>query len=101
MPSPEEVRQVLRSILDPEFPVSVVDLGLVRGVEVDGDVVRVRITLTSLGCPCVELIREDVRRAVQQLEGVREVVVEQVFERWSRADITPEGLQRLREAGVV
>lgn len=99
--TPEQVREALRTVLDPEYPVSVVDLGLVRGVEVHGAVVRVRLTFTSLGCPCVELIQEDVRRAVLQLEGVQEVVVEQVFEPWSRADISPEGLLRLREVGVV
>ncbi len=97
----EQVYEVLRGVLDPEFPVSVVDLGLVRGVQVEGPVVRVRLTLTSLGCPCVEILQEDVRRAVLGLEGVEEVVVEQVFEPWSRADITPEGLRRLREVGVV
>jgi metal-sulfur cluster biosynthetic enzyme len=99
--TPERVREALRAVLDPEYPVSVVDLGLVRGVEVDRGVVRVRLTFTSLGCPCVELIQEDVRRAVLQLEGVEEVVVEQVFEPWSRADISEEGLRRLREVGVV
>lgn len=101
MPTAEQVQEVLRTVLDPEYPVSVVDLGLVRGVHVDGDVVRVRLTFTSLGCPCVELIQEDVRRAVLQVEGVREVVVEQVFEPWSREHISPEGLRRLREVGVV
>ncbi|MDR5689983.1 MAG: metal-sulfur cluster assembly factor [Armatimonadota bacterium] len=101
MPTAEQVRQVLRSVLDPEYPVSVVDLGLVRGVEVQGGVVRVRLTFTSLGCPCVELIQEDVRRAVLQLDGVEDVVVEQVFEPWSRQHISPEGLRRLREVGVV
>jgi len=101
LPTAEQVRQVLRSVLDPEYPVSVVDLGLVRGVEVQGGVVRVRLTFTSLGCPCVELIQEDVRRAVLQLDGVEDVVVEQVFEPWSRQHISPEGLRRLREVGVV
>jgi metal-sulfur cluster biosynthetic enzyme len=97
----EQVLQVLRGVLDPEYPVSVVDLGLVRGVDVEEGVVRIRLTFTSLGCPCVELIQEDVRRAVLSLEGVREVVVEQVFEPWSRAHISPEGRRRLRDVGVV
>ncbi len=101
MPTADQVREVLRGVLDPEYPVSLVDLGLVRGVEVAGGVVRVKLTFTSLGCPCVDLIQEDVRRAVQRLEGVEQVVVEQVFEPWSRADISPEGLRRLREVGVV
>lgn len=101
MPTREQVLDALRAVLDPEYPVSVVDLGLVRGVEVDGGTVRVRLTFTSLGCPCVELIQEDVRDAVLRLEGVREVVVEQVFEPWSTERISPEGRRRLREVGVV
>lgn len=101
MPTAKQVLDALRDVLDPEYPVSVVDLGLVRGVEVQDGVVWVRITFTSLGCPCVELIQEDIRRAVLTLEGVRQVVVEQVFEPWSRAHISPEGLRRLRDVGVV
>jgi metal-sulfur cluster biosynthetic enzyme len=101
VPTPEQVYEALRGVLDPEYPVSVVDLGLVRGVHVEGPVVRVRLTLTSLGCPCVEILHEDIRRAILNLEGVEQVMVEQVFEPWSRADISPEGLRRLREVGVV
>ncbi len=101
MCTPEQVLERLRGVLDPEYPVSVVDLGLVRGVDVRDGLVRVRITFTSLGCPCVELIQEDIRRALLGLDGVQEVVVEQVFEPWSRAHISPEGLRRLREVGVV
>lgn len=101
MPTREQVLEALRGVLDPEYPISLVDLGLVRGVEVDGGTVRVRLTFTSLGCPCVELIQEDVRQALLRLNGVRQVVVEQVFEPWSRDYISPGGRRRLREVGVV
>ena len=45
------MRAALAEVLDPEYPVSVVDLGLVRGVEVRGARVRVDIAYCSLGCP--------------------------------------------------
>lgn len=101
MPTVEQVRAALKEVLDPEYPVSVVDLGLIRGVEVDGSTVRVRITYTSLGCPCTELIQDDIRRRLLQMEGVEAVEIEQVYEPWTRRDISPEGVIRLREIGVV
>ncbi len=97
----EEVLAALCEVLDPEYPVSVVDLGLVRGISVAGDTIRVRTTFTSMGCPCVELIQADIAARLQRLPGVRHVEVEVVWESWSPADITPEGWRRLRSVGVV
>lgn len=99
-PSPERVREALGEVMDPEFPVSVVDLGLVRSVDVDEGRVKVGLTFTSLGCPCTELIKEDVRERVASLEGVTAVEVEEVFHPWSRADISARGLRTLRVHGV-
>jgi metal-sulfur cluster biosynthetic enzyme len=60
-PSPDRVREALGEVMDPEFPVSVVDLGLVRSVDVEDGVVRIGLTFTSLGCPCTELIKDLLR----------------------------------------
>lgn len=100
MPTPAQVREALREVMDPELPVSIVDLGLVRGVEVRDDTVHVRLTFTSLGCPCTDVIKEDVQERLLLLPGVRRVEVEEVFEPWSVRDITPEGLITLRELGI-
>ncbi|MDQ7848904.1 MAG: metal-sulfur cluster assembly factor [Armatimonadota bacterium] len=97
----EEALAALREVLDPEYPVSIVDLGLIRGVAVQGDTVRVRITFTSMGCPCVDLIQDDITARLRRLPGVRQVDLEVVWEPWSRADITAEGSRRLRRLGVV
>ena len=56
------VRDALRDVLDPEVGVNIVDLGLVYGIEIDGSRVRVRITLTSAGCPMGETLIEEVER---------------------------------------
>lgn len=96
-----EALAALREVLDPEYPVSVVDLGLIRGIEVRGEVVHVRLTFTSMGCPCVELIRDDIVARLRRLPGVRHVELEVVWEPWSRADISAEGWRRLRRVGVV
>lgn len=102
IPTPETVREALHDVLDPEYPVSVVDLGLIRDIEVDETGrVRVSITYTSLGCPCTDLIKEDVRARVLAVAGVEDVVVEDVFDRWSRSDISARGLRVLQSVGTV
>jgi metal-sulfur cluster biosynthetic enzyme len=99
--SEAEVLAALAEVADPELPVSIVDLGLVRSVAVDGQAVRVGITFTSIACPCTDVLREDIRARLRALEGVAEVEVEELFEPWSRDDVTEEGRLALRALGVV
>jgi metal-sulfur cluster biosynthetic enzyme len=94
------VQAALSEVIDPEFPVSVVDLGLVRSVAVSGSSVRVDVAYCSLGCPCIELIDDDIRERLLQLDGVEHVEVREVFDRWSRRDISTTGLELLRASGV-
>lgn len=94
------VRAALTEVLDPEYPVSLVDLGLVRGVEVQGSAVRVDVAFCSLGCPCIELIQDDIRERLLGLEDVERVEVREVFDRWTRRDISARGLKLLRASGV-
>jgi metal-sulfur cluster biosynthetic enzyme len=94
------VLTALADVLDAEYPVSVVDLGLVRGVAIDGSAVRVDVAYCSLGCPCIELIEGDIRERLLRLDGVAEVEVREVFDRWTRRDISGRGLKLLRESGV-
>jgi metal-sulfur cluster biosynthetic enzyme len=95
-----QVRAALAEIADPEYPVSLVDLGLVRGVEIRGGNVRVDVAYCSLGCPCIELIEDDIRERLLQLDDVGQVEVREVFDRWSRRDISVKGLKLLRASGV-
>jgi ATP-binding protein involved in chromosome partitioning len=73
-PSPDAVREALRAVIDPELGSDVVDLGMVRTVEVvpDGNVV-VTLALTTAGCPLRAQLQRDVRARVGSLPGVREV----------------------------
>lgn len=100
-PTVEDVQQALREVLDPEYPISIVDMGLIRGVEVQGSTVTVKMTYTSMGCPCVEMIQDDVRQRLLKLRGVERVEIAVVWEPWSRRHITQEGWHRLRSVGVV
>jgi metal-sulfur cluster biosynthetic enzyme len=59
--APEEIRDALREVLDPEYPISLVDLGLIRGIEVGGNRVHIKLTYTCMGCPAMDMIQDDVR----------------------------------------
>jgi metal-sulfur cluster biosynthetic enzyme len=100
MAAPDDVRAALAEVEDPELPISIVDLGLVRSVAVDGDAVRVGITFTSIACPCTDMLREDIQERLRRLDGVTDVEVEEVFEPWSREDMTEEGRLALLALGV-
>ena len=100
MATTDSLRAALADVLDPEYPVSLVDLGLIRGIAVDGTTAKVEVVFCSLGCPCTELIRDDIEGRLLELPGIDRVEIEEVYELWSRADITPRGLAELRKAGV-
>jgi metal-sulfur cluster biosynthetic enzyme len=100
MVSADDVRAALAEVQDPELPVGIVDLGLVRSVAVDGTTVTVGITFTSLACPCTDVLLQDVEARLRRLDGVAHVEVEEVFEAWSRDDLTEEGRLALLALGV-
>ena len=98
--SVDDVRAALAEVEDPELPVGIVDLGLVRAIAVDGDRVTVGLTFTSIACPCTDVLREDVEARLRRLDGVAHVQVEEVFEPWSREDVTEAGRLALLALGV-
>jgi ATP-binding protein involved in chromosome partitioning len=83
-PTPEEVWRMLEAVLDPELHASIVDLGMVKDVDVDEDgVVGVEIALTIAGCPMRAQIRNDVESRLRGLPGVAGVEV-------SMGEMTPQ-----------
>jgi ring-1,2-phenylacetyl-CoA epoxidase subunit PaaD len=95
----EAVWEALAEVPDPEIPVvSVVDLGLVHTVEVDGDRLRVELLPTFVGCPALDVIRASV---AGRLGGMAlRVEVEMTFAvPWTSDRITAEGRRKLRESG--
>ncbi len=97
----EETRDALRDVLDPEYPISLVDLGLIRGVEIEGSKVHIKLTYTCMGCPAMDMIQDDIEERLLQLDGIDEVDIEVVWETWSRKDITPLGKKQLKGVGVI
>jgi len=78
--SREQVTEALREVFDPELGMSVVDLGLIYGIEVDAGRVRVEMTLTTQGCPLHDSMTRWVRQAVATVPGVADVEVVLTFE---------------------
>lgn len=91
----------LGDVLDPELPISIVDLGLVQAVRARGGVVQVELTYTATGCPCMEFIHEDVRARLLREPGVIEVRIRDVWDPpWTSDRISPAGRAMLRRHGV-
>jgi ring-1,2-phenylacetyl-CoA epoxidase subunit PaaD len=92
---------VLETVEDPELPIAVTDLGLVRDVRVADGRVSVRLVPTWIACPALQLIRSRIRRALLALQGVREAQVEFTYdEPWTLERMTPRGRERLARHGL-
>ena len=99
-PSGGDVRHALAEVLDPEYPVSLVDLGLIRNVSIEKGTARVEVSYCSLGCPCIDLIESDVEERLMQLDGIERVEVVESFDLWTRKDVSRKGLAELGRVGV-
>jgi metal-sulfur cluster biosynthetic enzyme len=95
--------RALYEVSDPEFPISLVDLGLVYGVEADEKtgVVSVSLSFTATACPCMDFIKWDVRERLLREPGVTRVDIETVWDPpWTTYRITERGREIMRRAGV-
>lgn len=98
--SERAVWQALARVPDPELPVvSVIDLGMVKSVSVEGGRARVELVPTFIGCPALGMIADNVRRALAE-EGVEADVGFALDVVWEPSRITPDGIGKLREMGV-
>jgi len=94
-----EVWEALAGIPDPEIPViSIVDLGVVKDVEVADGTVTVDFTPTFMGCPALDTMRHAMETTITDLGATPDVRV-RLDDSWSTDDITPAGREKLRLAG--
>jgi ring-1,2-phenylacetyl-CoA epoxidase subunit PaaD len=99
MVTTNQVWEALAEIPDPEIPViSLVDLGVVRDVEVENGTVRIDFTPTFLGCPALEVMREAMAERIRSL-GVEPEINVRLDDSWSSDRITPQGREKLRASG--
>jgi ring-1,2-phenylacetyl-CoA epoxidase subunit PaaD len=95
----QQVWDALAEIPDPEIPViSLVDLGVIRSVDVANGQVRVEFTPTFLGCPALEVMRDAMAARIGALGAEAEIDVV-LDDSWSTDRITPEGREKLRVSG--
>jgi len=96
MATKEEVYEALQTCYDPEIPVNIVELGLVYDVQVDGQKVAVKMTLTAPGCGMGGMIASQAREKILDLPGVEDAVVELVWDPpWDPSKMSEEAKQRL------
>lgn len=85
------VRENLRTVMDPELGVNIVDLGLIYGIEVKEDDVNIKMTLTSPACPLGAVIQAQAHQALKKLPWVKDVKVELVWSpRWDPRTMASE-----------
>ena len=91
----------LREVEDPELPISLVDMGLIVGIQREGGHVRIVLTYTMMGCPAMDMIEEDVRARLAAIPGVESVDIQVVWEpAWTKERLTSEGRHALLLSGV-
>jgi metal-sulfur cluster biosynthetic enzyme len=97
MATKEEVYEVLQTCYDPEIPVNIVDLGLVYDVQVEGNKVAVKMTLTAPGCGMGGMIASQARQKIlDNIDGIEEATIDLVWDPpWEPSMMSEEAKQRL------
>ncbi len=103
-PSLDDAWAALAGVTDPEIPVvSVIELGIVRGLRRDADdpaLLIVTVTPTYSGCPATEMIAASIRAALVEIGVARMRIETSLSPAWTTEWITPEGRSKLREFGI-
>jgi metal-sulfur cluster biosynthetic enzyme len=94
----QKVVETLRQVYDPEIPINVYDLGLIRGVWLEDGVLKVVMTLTAVGCPVAGYVAQEVGYAIQSaVPEAQDVEVEVDFEKpWDPTQMTPQGREMFK-----
>lgn len=102
MVSASDLEQRLQQVPDPEVPaLSVMDLGIVRGIRATPSGCEIDLTPTYTGCPATERIERDVREALEELVGPGNVYIATVLDPpWTTDWISEEGLRKLEAYGI-
>ena len=100
-PTDQRIWQLLEEVSDPEVPVlSILDLGIVRGVRVEGDEVHVTITPTYSGCPAMNTIATEIRLRLLA-EGITKLTIHhQLSPAWTTAWLSQAGREKLAAYGI-
>ncbi|UOF92492.1 phenylacetate-CoA oxygenase subunit PaaJ [Fodinisporobacter ferrooxydans] len=94
--------ECLQEVKDPEIPaISMVEMGMIGNVRNEDGVVTIDVLPTFVGCPALQIIKNNIAEKVKTVNGVREVRVNFVFEpAWSSDRISDEGREKLKQFGI-
>ena len=98
----ENVRDSLKKCMDPEVPLSIVDMGLIYGIDVtENNDVNIKMTMTTKGCPLHETMVDDVKRYTKKVSGVNNVDVEIVWDPpWTMDKMSDEAKAKMKTMGA-
>ena len=98
----ENVRDSLKKCMDPEVPLSIVDMGLIYGIDVtENNDVNIKMTMTTKGCPLHETMVDDVKRYAKKVSGVNNVDVEIVWDPpWTMDKMSDEAKAKMKTMGA-
>ena len=97
----EDVRSSLKQCMDPEVPLSIVDMGLIYGIDVnENNDVDIKMTMTTQGCPLHETMVDDVKRYTKKVSGVNNVNVEIVWDPpWTMDKMSDDAKAMMKQMG--
>jgi len=92
----DQIYKSLKTVIDPEIGINIVDLGLIYDVKINNGDVVVVMTLTTPGCPMGYMFDEEVKKAVKKIKGVKKVKVEITFDPpWTPEKMSKEAKKKL------
>ena len=99
--SSDDVRNSLKQCMDPEVPLSIVDMGLIYGINVnENNDVNIKMTMTTQGCPLHETMVDDVKRYTKKVSGVNNVNVEIVWDPpWTMDKMSDDAKAMMKKMG--
>ena len=99
--STEQIKNSLKQCMDPEVPLSIVDMGLIYGIDVsDNNDVNIKMTMTTKGCPLHDTMVDDVTRYAKKVPGVNNVQVDIVWDPpWSMDKMSDEAKAKMKGFG--
>ena len=100
--NPDQIRDSLMQCMDPEVPLSIVDMGLIYGIDVtENNDVNIKMTMTTKGCPLHETMVDDVKRYAKKVSGVNNVDVEIVWDPpWTMDKMSDEAKAKMKKMGA-
>ena len=99
--STEQIKNSLKQCMDPEVPLSIVDMGLIYGIDVsDNNDVNIKMTMTTKGCPLHDTMVDDVTRYAKKVPGVNNVQVDIVWDPpWSMDKMSDDAKAKMKGFG--